>query len=277
VNETIEPENQNAVLSVAEAADESAVKGELADPAVESVERELWMRGTGRSSSRRPVVIGGTGFNVSQKAIELAREAFETTDIRFVLEEEEDELDHESVTETKAWVTATRRALEFAEKMDGNLDFDAKPLRVDRPKKPAAWRIALLKFYTLQRLSCLCFEDWDSEFAEASIILDLIFAPAITGTYGPLPDGDSPLANGASIGILRNAVLKGGRLGGKQQAVRDFAEHLLAVGCDPIVAEGLLDGWAHYWDDGSYQGVHSVHLMLAEIAKRLVREKEGPV
>jgi hypothetical protein len=177
------------------------------DIAADSVERELAVRGTGRASVRRLTQLSGAGFWVSQGAVELAWEAFKGTDPRHAFKDDERELDGESVAEAESWYTAALRASELAAKLDGDIDFNSRPLRVDRPKRSAAWRIAFLKVATLHTLSSLCFEKWEeTEFADASVVLDLLFAPAITGNDGPLSDADSPTVNGASIGALGSLI-----------------------------------------------------------------------
>lgn len=226
--------------------------------------------------TRRLTRIAGAGFSVSQEAIELALEALRKTDIRFAFQEEERELDGESVSGAEKWVAGALRALEAAAKDEGDLDFDADPLRIDRPTSSAAWRIAHLKVATLRTLASLCIDVWaEGEFADASIVLDLLFAPAVTGTYGPLPDGDSPVVDGASIGVVRHAALTGGKLGTKSMTVDAIAEHLVERRVDLFVAEPLLDSWGAVHDDGSYQGRQGVHIKLLEIVRRQRGERVG--
>jgi len=245
------------------------------DIAADSVERELAVRGTGRASVRRLTQLSGAGFWVSRGAVELAWEAFKGTDPRHAFKDDERELDGESVAEAESWYTAALRASELAAKLDGDIDFNSRPLRVDRPKRSAAWRIAFLKVATLHTLSSLCFEKWEeTEFADASVLLDLLFAPAITGNDGPLSDADSPTVNGASIGVLRRAVIGGGAPGTAPKTLRVAAEYFLDRGFDPIVAAPFLDAWQMV-HDVSYQGAEGAHRVLAEIVSRRLREKGG--
>jgi hypothetical protein len=226
--------------------------------------------------TRRLTRFAGARFSVNQQAIELALEALRTTDISFAFQEEERELDGESVSATEAWSIAALRALEIAAKGEGDVDFGADPLCVDRPTSSAVWRIAHLKVATLRTLASLCIDVWaESEFGDASIILALLFDPAITGAYDPLPEGTSPVVNGASIGVVRHAALTGGKLGARSESVEAMAEHLLACGVDPFVAEPLLDSWGAVHDDGSYQGRQGVHIKLLEIVRRQRSERVG--
>lgn len=269
----VAPENVDAVFAAVEA----PVEGVHADvkPTVESVDRELAMRREGRAWADRTIRISGAEFRMSQAAVDLALEAFEKTDVGNAYREDERELDGESVTATEAWVTGARRSLELAAKLDGDIDFGSERLRVDQPKESAGWRIAYFKVSMLHTLSRLCFEDWvESEYADASIVLDLLFAPAIAGSYGPLPRSDSPLIDEASIGLFRHAALTGGKVGTKASTMEGMAEHLIAKGVDPFIAEALLDGWQGMHDI-QYQGIHAVHLTLVKIANGLTGKGRG--
>lgn len=104
MNAKIRPENENAAINGRRSHRRVRQKkvGELADPAVESIDRDLAMRGTGRASARRVVHLAGAGFPMRQRAIELAWEALKETDTRRAFKEDE-RLDGESVSEAKAW------------------------------------------------------------------------------------------------------------------------------------------------------------------------------